>query len=60
MLEALHVYDDLEPRPAALNMAIDEALLNCSLVPVLRFYRWQRPAALPAYSAGLDAPRRRL
>jgi lipoate-protein ligase A len=49
MLEALNVYDDLEPRPAALNMAIDEALLNCSLVPVLRFYRWQRPAASFGY-----------
>lgn len=43
MLDALHVYDDLEPRPAALNMAVDEALLE-SAAPILRFYGWRRPA----------------
>jgi lipoate-protein ligase A len=42
MLGALHVYDDLEPHPAALNMAIDEALLANSTAAVLRFYRWRR------------------
>lgn len=44
MLRALHVYDDLEPHPAALNMAIDEALLANSTAAVLRFYRWRRPS----------------
>jgi lipoate-protein ligase A len=44
MLRALHVYDDLEPRPAALNMAIDEALLADSTTAILRFYRWRRPS----------------
>jgi lipoyl(octanoyl) transferase len=44
MLEALHVYDDLEPKSAALNMAIDEALLAEAAAPILRFYRWQKPA----------------
>lgn len=44
MLGALHVYDDLEPRPAALNMAVDEALLAEARVPILRYYRWQRPS----------------
>ena len=44
MLDALHVYDDLEPRPAALNMALDEALLERAAAPLLRFYRWRRPA----------------
>jgi lipoate-protein ligase A len=44
MLGELYVYDDLEPRPAALNMAIDEALLECAHIPTLRYYRWQRPA----------------
>jgi lipoate-protein ligase A len=44
MLDALHVYDDCEPRSAALNMAVDEALLSESSVPILRFYRWRRPS----------------
>jgi lipoate-protein ligase A len=44
MLRALHVYDDLEPHPATLNMAIDEALLANSTAAVLRFYRWGRPS----------------
>jgi lipoyl(octanoyl) transferase len=44
MLDELRVYDDLEPRPAALNMAVDEALLESATEPVLRFYRWRRPS----------------
>ena len=44
MLEKLQVYDDLEPRSAALNMAVDEALLETSPAPILRFYRWRRPS----------------
>lgn len=44
MLGDLLVYDDLEPRAAALNMAIDEALLLAASAPILRFYRWQRPS----------------
>ncbi len=40
----LHVYDDAEPKPAALNMAVDEALLESVSVPSLRFYRWERPS----------------
>jgi lipoyl(octanoyl) transferase len=44
MLGELLVYDDVEPRPAALNMAVDEALLNSASVPLLRFYRWKRPS----------------
>jgi len=44
MLDALHVYDDLEPRSAALNMAVDEALLESAAAPLLRFYGWRRPA----------------
>src|SRR3954471_19035556 len=44
MLAALHVYDDLEPRPAALNMAVDEALLADASLPILRFYRWRQPS----------------
>jgi lipoate-protein ligase A len=44
MLDALHVYDDREPQSAALNMAVDEALLAEAAVPVLRFYLWRQPA----------------
>ena len=44
MLGELHVYDDTEPRPAPLNMAIDEALLESAASPSIRFYRWQGPA----------------
>jgi lipoate-protein ligase A len=44
MLGELLVYDDVEARPAALNMAIDEALLLTASVPILRFYRWKKPS----------------
>ena len=44
MLDALHVYDDLEPRRGALNMAVDEALLETVTSPTIRFYRWEVPA----------------
>ncbi len=35
---------DPEPHGAALNMAIDEVLLRAAREPVLRVYRWTRPA----------------
>jgi len=44
MLDQLEVYDDAEPRAAALNMAVDEALLEIATSPALRFYRWRSPA----------------
>ena len=44
MFEQLQVFDDADPRPAALNMAVDEALLERAAVPLLRFYRWREPA----------------
>jgi lipoate-protein ligase A len=40
----LHVYHDGAPYSAAMNMAIDEALLESAIVPCIRFYRWQSPA----------------
>ena len=40
MVEQLDLFDDFEGRAAALNMAIDEALLEVAVVPTLRFYRW--------------------
>jgi lipoate-protein ligase A len=44
MLDELQVYDDLDPKAAALNMAVDEALLERATIPILRFYRWRRPS----------------
>ncbi|MEY2496864.1 MAG: lipoyl(octanoyl) transferase [Verrucomicrobiota bacterium] len=44
MFDELHVYDDTAPRPAPLNMAIDEALLETVSAPAIRFYRWRGPA----------------
>lgn len=44
MLEKLHLYDDTKARSAAMQMAIDEALLESARVPSLRFYRWRRPS----------------
>jgi lipoate-protein ligase A len=41
---ALDVYHDHAPQSAAMNMAIDQALLECATVPMIRFYRWQFPA----------------
>ena len=41
---ALEVYHDGTPRSAAMNMAIDEALLESAKVPSLRFYRWDHAA----------------
>jgi lipoyl(octanoyl) transferase len=41
---ALEVYHDVDSRSAALNMAIDEALLETAPAPTIRFYRWKQPA----------------
>jgi lipoate-protein ligase A len=41
---ALDVYHDARPHSAAMNMAIDEALLEDATVPSIRFYRWHSPA----------------
>ena len=45
MLDALHVFfDDVDPKSAALNMAVDEALFITATAPILRFYQWRRPS----------------
>jgi lipoyl(octanoyl) transferase len=44
LFTALDAYYDAAPHSAALNMAIDEALLESATVPSIRFYRWQSPA----------------
>ena len=41
---ALNVYYDVAPHSAAMNMAIDEALLESTAAPAIRFYRWESPA----------------
>jgi lipoate-protein ligase A len=40
----LTIYHDETPHSAAMNMAIDEALLETAVVPSIRFYRWRSPA----------------
>jgi len=40
----LEVCKDAAPRSAAINMAIDEALLETATIPSIRFYRWNSPA----------------
>jgi len=40
----LEVCKDAAPRSAAINMAIDEALLELARIPSIRFYRWKSPA----------------
>lgn len=49
MFDQLEVYQDTEPRAAAMNMAVDEALLESASSPALRFYGWQRPALSIGY-----------
>ena len=44
LFDELLVYRDEHPSTAAVNMALDEALLESSTVPALRFYSWQRPS----------------
>ena len=45
LFASLNVYhDDDSSRSAALNMAIDEALLENATRPLIRFYCWKRPA----------------
>jgi lipoate-protein ligase A len=40
----LEIYYDVATHPAAMNMAIDEALLETAVVPTIRFYNWRSPA----------------
>src|SRR5262245_57628641 len=40
----LDVYHDEASRSAAMNMAIDEALLEFATQPTIRFYQWDHPA----------------
>ena len=44
VFSSLEIYNDIDSRTAALNMAIDEALLEDAGQPAIRFYRWDHPA----------------
>src|SRR5262245_28650306 len=44
LLGTLQVCHDISPHSAAMNMALDEALLELAIVPMIRFYRWRSPA----------------
>ena len=44
VFETLDVYYDDSSRSAAMNMAIDEVLLETARVPSIRFYQWNRLA----------------
>jgi lipoate-protein ligase A len=41
---SLDIYHDDPSRSAALNMAIDETLLETAEIPTIRFYQWDHPA----------------
>jgi lipoyl(octanoyl) transferase len=41
---ALQICHQIDPQSAAMNMAIDEAMLETAIVPTIRFYRWRSPA----------------
>ena len=49
LIEKLRVIHDHSPRPAAVNMAFDEVLLERITVPTLRLYYWQNPAVSFGY-----------
>jgi lipoate-protein ligase A len=44
VFSTLGIYHDITAHSAAMNMAVDEALLESAVVPSIRFYRWQSPA----------------
>lgn len=44
IFDRLLLFESETPASAALNMAIDEALLEWSALPAIRFYRWARPS----------------
>ena len=62
---SLRVYHDIPSRSAALNMAIDEALVENATEPLIRFYKWNHPALSFGYfgkfaDVGDHAPQREL
>jgi len=54
LFDALDVYHDESTRSAAINMAIDEALLETATLPSIRFYQWDHPALSFGYFGKFD------
>ncbi len=54
LFTSLLVYHDVDSRSGALNMAIDEALLETATVPRIRFYQWDHPAISFGYFGKYD------
>lgn len=54
IFDRLDVYHDAERRSAALNMAMDEALLESAAMPAIRFYGWVLPALSFGYFGRFD------
>ena len=52
LFEKLLIYEDRAPVSAAMNMAIDEALLG-HYYPALRFYGWRGPSLSFGYFGNL-------
>ena len=55
LFERLIVHHDRSDRSAALNMAIEEALLEQANLPTLRLYHWDHPAISFGYFGKFDA-----
>ncbi len=53
LLQELHLFLDPQPRDAAGQMAVDQALLETSATPVLRTYLWAEPSVSFGYSQSL-------
>ena len=49
LFHSIDLIHDPEPRPAAVNMAVDEVLLRQLPRPLLRVYRWLRPSVSFGY-----------
>lgn len=54
LFERLILWLDPEPHAGALNMALDQALLETTTDPVLRVYSWTEPAVTIGYAQKLD------
>lgn len=54
LFAALEVYRSDAPQSAAMNMAIDEALLELATFPTVRFYTWDHPALSFGYFGKLS------